>query len=407
MILGQLPPIGAGRPFVDIVEFLKDGAAADLPRVGPSYAELTILRRQRPGADSDEFRHDLALAQWFGGEAPSALAEEAWGQVLAGSHNETLRFEQWDSPTEVFERLRHLLVEEIDEIADIDDQAGFGKSLGGVVKGDYVYFNRSYSSNRGAGEASENWQILSPIHATAAGRSELNRSVHRHFRADLIAWAREIPRFGRKVPKPMGPEGIVYGDKVMNNRNDRRDDVYPEQSPDGSPTDGPAGFVANGEIGMVVGQFKRRGQKFKVTRLKVEFSTQLGFEYGFGRRDLPKDGGDPILELAYAITVHKSQGSEFGTTFLVIPNPCHLLSRELGAPGDAVQSAVRPCLGAEAGVVCGQRGRGGRRRCCHADRHQGRRTRWDRLGRGTGQGTRDRVTGAGTLGVRDPDISEI
>ncbi len=325
----QLPPIGAGRPFVDIAEFLKDGAAADLPRVGPSYAELTIPRRQRPGTDSDEFRHDLALAQWFGGEAPSALAEEAWGQVLAGSHNETLRFEQWDSPTEVFERLRHLLVEEIDEIADIDDQAGFGKSLGGVVKGDYVYFNRSHSNNRGAGEASENWQILSPIHATAAGRSELNRSVHRHFRADLIAWAREIPRFGRKVPKPMGPEGIVYGDKVMNNRNDRRDDVYPEQFPDGSPTDGPAAFVANGEIGMVVGQFKRRGQKFKVTRLKVEFSTQLGFEYGFGRRDLPKDGGDPILELAYAITVHKSQGSEFGTTFLVIPNPCHLLSREL------------------------------------------------------------------------------
>jgi UvrD-like helicase C-terminal domain len=29
------------------------------------------------------------------------------------------------------------------------------------------------------------------------------------------------------------------------------------------------------------------------------------------------------------LTVHKTQGSEFGTTFVVLPNPCWLLSREL------------------------------------------------------------------------------
>ena len=39
--------------------------------------------------------------------------------------------------------------------------------------------------------------------------------------------------------------------------------------------------------------------------------------------------GTPPLELAYALTVHKTQGSEFGTTFVVLPNPCWLLSREL------------------------------------------------------------------------------
>ena len=325
----QLPPIGAGRPFVDIVEFLKDNVDAEFPKVGPSYAELTILRRQRPGSDPEEFRHDLALAQWFGGEAPSALAEEAWGQVLAGSPGATLRFERWESPTEVFEQLQRLLVEEVDEIADINDQAGFGVSLGGIVSGDYVYFNNSRQNTKGAGAACEHWQILSPIHATGAGVSELNRSVHRHFRADLIESAKNVPPYRRKVPKPMGPEGIVYGDKVMNNRNDRRKDVYPEEFPEGSPFSGPARFVANGEIGMVVGQFKGRGKKFKVTKLKVEFSTQLGVEYGFGPWDLPTDGRGPILELAYAITVHKSQGSEFRTTFLVIPNPCRLLSREL------------------------------------------------------------------------------
>ena len=46
----------------------------------------------------------------------------------------------------------------------------------------------------------------------------------------------------------------------------------------------------------------------------------------------PSEFGDEArnpLELAYALTVHKTQGSEFGITFLVLPNPCWLLSREL------------------------------------------------------------------------------
>ena len=42
-----------------------------------------------------------------------------------------------------------------------------------------------------------------------------------------------------------------------------------------------------------------------------------------------RDDNDPPLELAYALTVHKAQGSEFGKVFIVIPNPCFLLSREM------------------------------------------------------------------------------
>jgi hypothetical protein len=323
----QLPPIGAGRPFVDIVEHLRQNLRSGFPRVGPSYAELTVLRRQREAGSGEGFRHDLALAQWFGGDAPSAQAEEVWGHVLAGGSSSTLRFEQWEQPTEVFDLLKRVLVEEIPEISDAEDQAGFGASLGGVVSGDYVYYNASWKDD-GAGLKCEAWQILSPIHATGAGISELNRSIHRHFRANHIEQSIKASGWTRKVPKPMGPEGIVYGDKVMCVRNHRHADVYPDEFGEDSRFTGPAKFVANGEIGMVVGQFKRKGQKFRVRKLEVEFSTQPGAKYGFGPGYVPKEG-DPILELAYAITVHKSQGSEFGTTFLVIPNPSHLLSREL------------------------------------------------------------------------------
>jgi hypothetical protein len=58
---GQLPPIGAGRPFVDIVRKLQpDDIESRFPRVGPHYVELTIPRRQ--GAT---VREDLQLASWF------------------------------------------------------------------------------------------------------------------------------------------------------------------------------------------------------------------------------------------------------------------------------------------------------------------------------------------------------
>ena len=56
--------------------------------------------------------------------------------------------------------------------------------------------------------------------------------------------------------------------------------------------------------------------------------TLLGHDYDFGIRAFSGEEGPP-LELAYALTVHKTQGSEFGITFVVLPNPCWLLSREL------------------------------------------------------------------------------
>ena len=59
----QLPPIGAGRPFLDIVKHVTpEGVTRKFPRVEPGYAELTIRRRQG-GAD----REDLQLAEWFSG----------------------------------------------------------------------------------------------------------------------------------------------------------------------------------------------------------------------------------------------------------------------------------------------------------------------------------------------------
>ena len=89
-------------------------------------------------------------------------------------------------------------------------------------------------------------------------------------------------------------------------------------------------YIANGDIGVVVGQYKGRQAKYRGRpwKIEVEFAGQLGRKYGFSKGEFGDDL-TPTLELAYCLTVHKTQGSEFGTTFVVLTNPCRLLSREL------------------------------------------------------------------------------
>lgn len=309
----QLPPIGAGRPFVDIVKRLApEGIDAQFPRVGPGYAELTIRRRQ-----AGEEREDLQLAEWFSGSQLAPGEDDVFDKVVRAGQSKHVRFVQWDTADELRSKLIDVVVNVLD-LKGPDDIVGFDKKLGGTEWNEMRFFNF------GAAAAAEGWQILSPLRAGAHGVPDLNRLIHKQFRQQMIDASRK-ERY-RKYPKPMGPEEIVYGDKVINLVNtdpalywNRHRKVYPAKE---NP------YIANGEIGMAIGYFWRKGAPDFRWKLEVEFSSQPKFKYDFTSRDFGEEG-NPVLELAYALTVHKSQGSEFGTVILVLPNPCRLLSREL------------------------------------------------------------------------------
>lgn len=323
----QLPPIGAGRPFVDIVKRLvPEGVTERFPRVGPGYAELTIRRRQ-----AGEDREDLQLAEWFSGSPIAPGEDDVFDKVVRTGHSPHVRFVQWDTADEVRARIIDILVEELRRpdgtpaLTGPDDIAGFDATLGGEAWNDMRFFNPRRGDKPGAAEAAESWQILSPVRSAAHGVPDLNRHIHKQFRHALIEASRK-EGWQRKFPKPMGTEEIVYGDKVINLTNtnpalfrNRHRKVYPEKD---------NAYIANGEIGMAVGFFRRKGLPDLRWKLEVEFSSQPGFKYDFTTRDFSEEG-NAVLELAYALTVHKSQGSEFGTVILVLPNPCRLLSREL------------------------------------------------------------------------------
>lgn len=314
----QLPPIGVGRPFVDIVTHLREQCGPlTFPRVGPSYAELTIPRRQVSAGQSDsDDRADLLLAEWFAGGDPSPGADEVWDRLRRSEDLGTVAVRQWSNPAELHDLIRAELAASLGEMSGPGDASGFQQSYGGTVSNGYVYFNV------GAAAAVENWQVLSPVRAATGGVNELNRLLQRAYRASTLQLAHNNDRRRPLVPTPAGPQEIVYGDKVINVRNGRRRNYYPQRQ-------GVLEYVANGEIGVVTGPTRFGNHRVPLRQLEVEFATQRGTAYKFWPGEMGGDDGSPVLELAYAITIHKAQGSEFGRTFVVIPNPCPLLSREL------------------------------------------------------------------------------
>ncbi|WP_280215102.1 ATP-dependent RecD-like DNA helicase [Nocardia cyriacigeorgica] len=302
----QLPPIGAGRPFVDLVNTLRPKNFDTWIRVAPGYVELQIPRRQLADGRHGR-RHDLELAAWFGDNTRGAADDDIWTELATAPDLPTLRYVQWGTRTAV-----ETLTDELDRHLGLSDTAdparAFAQTYGGVVDGEYLNWNV------GAGERAEDWQILTPTRSRAFGTVEINRHIKRTYRGGDTAWAQRNAR--SNIPRPIGPELIVRGDKVMQTTNKRMK---------AWPKDGAMNYVANGEIGVGIGYVTpaRKTPKNKLS-LKVEFSSQPGYQYSYW----PSDSDDPPLELAWAVTVHKSQGSEFKITFLILPARARV-SREL------------------------------------------------------------------------------
>jgi hypothetical protein len=315
----QLPPIGPGRPFVDLVNELRPNEFTGPARVGSSYVELRVPRRQVStsaagvaGAVAGR-RADLDLAAWFGDGDLGIDADRIWQELAAKPDQETVRYEQWDKRALV-DVLTDALAAELD-LQDIDGlkgvdggEAAFALTYGASINDGWLNWEL------GAGEKAELWQILSPTRSRAFGTTEINRHIKRTYRQYELALAKRNNWKGSNIPSPIGPEQIVRGDKVMATQNDR----YARSWPANSGLD----YVANGEIGVGIGR-RRQGKK-RGLRLNVEYSSQPGAQYAYW----PTSSEDVRLELAWAVTIHKSQGSEFELTLLVLPTRV-TVSREL------------------------------------------------------------------------------
>lgn len=300
----QLPPIGAGKPFVDIVRHLEpEEFAQPFPRhhAESGYTELTVSMRQ---SEAEGGRDDVRLAAWFTGGALAPGEDEILSLLTGRRQSPHLKVVEWNTAQELQSHLDANLQAALGESGKLT-QERFDLLLGATLHEGYSYFNTGNS-----GKNAENWQILTPVRQHPWGVSEINRIIHTQWRKGFLEFANR-PRW-RKICKPLGAEQIVYGDKVINNRNHFR----------WSWPQGARRPLANGEIGMMVGPWNKKDE------VNVEFSTQQGLNYTYKPKEFKEDGSTD-LELAYALTVHRAQGSEFGIVFLILPRNRRMLSREM------------------------------------------------------------------------------
>ncbi|WP_375053865.1 AAA family ATPase [Virgibacillus sp. JSM 102003] len=290
----QLPPIGAGRPFVDLIKHLEHSYTENI-------AKLQTEMRQGSGGD------DLSFAQLF--SDADQMDKGVLYKIKNKQVNERLKYIQYNGTDELEELLFDQLVETL-EMNDEDDLVGFNKSLGAEVNGKYTNYNTS--------NLIEDWQILSPTKFVGAGSYYLNNQVHQKYRQAIVDQWNKYPW---SKNKPQSVQNIVYGDKVISNKNENRDYW------DGSP--GKA-YIANGEIGLMFAYPGKYGKKDTNRQYyKFRFGSFEGKEFSYTKSDFGGDNNDSKLELAYALSVHKAQGSGFGKAIVVINGRSSFISKEL------------------------------------------------------------------------------
>lgn len=320
----QLPPIGTGRPFFDITNKLKPEISDSLPIkdensfqpfTGPAYAELTKNMRQPKSGDS---RLDVALSRCFSDNIDKNELEIFRTLSYGETESSHLRLEKWYASDDFRDLFKRILEEEL-ELDSANLEKSFNEKIGAVEVNGYQYFNCGESEKE-----IEKWQILSPVNGYGFGVKEINKFVQSAYRKKTVDLA--LGRT-RRIAKPKGADNVVYGDKVINLRNSKWEDwqkIEPKEMKTAA-----LNYIANGEIGVITGEF--RSSKSYATGepdVEITFSTQPGYSYVFKPKQLGEESRYSV-ELAYAITVHKAQGSGFKKVFFVLPSKGAILSREL------------------------------------------------------------------------------
>ena len=198
----------------------------------------------------------------------------------------------WTTTEELHQALQAAFREHLD-ITDTEDLEGFNRSL--LMEP----YKAGWVPNDPAG--SERWQVLSPVRRDVWGCDDLNKWIQSTWRSKALA-------NGRKYRTALGPQEIIKHDKVILLRNgeregyDRRTDAKFDS------------YLANGEVALV--KTERGGWVKNLLFAGRPAEHTYGFkswEFGDG------ENRGAIIELAYALTVHKAQGSEFGVVVVVLP----------------------------------------------------------------------------------------
>ncbi len=287
----QLPPIGRGRVFSDTIDWLAKKHPGSIACLEHNLRQLENKVEGKGVAIprlADLFISANARDE---GEPTSTDAEELIAKVHKGGDvDKDLRVIYWDESTTLSETL----------IREIENEMM-------AETGQIVDPEKPYELWRTAFDKKpEKFQVLTPHRGELHGVEALNKSIQ-----NRVA-ARAISRFGLL-------DGITLFDKVIQYRN--RPQSNPIRAYNFNTRKPERVEVFNGQIGFVEKHSYDKNNRSRLERFQVKFERKDHLAVGFGR-ELPGGRSEKVednLELAYAISVHKAQGSEFNHTYVLVP----------------------------------------------------------------------------------------
>jgi exodeoxyribonuclease V alpha subunit len=287
----QLPPIGTGKPFVEIIEFLK--------KYYPDYIGILKpnLRLIEEGGVS------LELAQIFT-ENGNENEEEIFQRLQYGGEvDKDLKVIFWNNETELKEKI-------VSEIISKVKQEGEEKEDTVKYTIDRLFENPESKYDRNP----DNYQIISPYRNEEYGTEAINQLMQQTFNTY------NYERHGK-----LG--GVTYFDKIIQYIN--RPKSYPYYAYNFNIRKVEKLEVYNGEIGFMVPHAADKLWSkpfFRLSKLQAKFKGKETFGIEFNSDNSVTEN----VELAYAISVHKAQGSDFDNVYFILPKKkSRLLSKEL------------------------------------------------------------------------------
>jgi hypothetical protein len=302
---GQLPPIGRGRVFADVIAWLR---AENPDSLGRLERNLRQLRNKAEGQGTAI----VALSELFiiddedktsGGADASTRAdqEELISRIHAGGQvDRDLDVIYWDEP----EKLAEILIDAL----EVKMRSGIS------VDGEPFRLWRAALKDDPTA-----FQILTPHRGEMHGVEALNEACQNRIAGNLIERVGAV-------------DGITLFDKVIQTRNRPKSNmIWAYNAAKRAQLEVE---VFNGEIGTVgtmgldakIWNTLKTGYGPRLKRFAVQFTRKPGITVGYGRKvptgsKYPRNESvEQNLELAYAVSIHKAQGSEFAHTFVIIPS---------------------------------------------------------------------------------------
>lgn len=300
----QLPPIGTGKVFADLIDWLKQ----EMPEhVGELTNNIRQLHNRLTGLGTGILdlaslyvRRDLADVK---GADLDAQEDEILARVQEGGDvSGDLRVLYWQTP----EDLERILIETI--VADMERDTG----LQFDPEKPYALWQAALEDGKKL--CPEATQVISPYRGERFGIEHINQALQRHRNS---WWLENKGSIG----------GITCFDKVIQVQNRARSRALPAYNIETRKRE--RVDVFNGEIGLTkIHSFDHnwKWSGFHLDRFQVIFSRKQRLWVEYASSSAVEDN----LELAYAISVHKSQGSEFQRLYFILPKHKRaLLWREL------------------------------------------------------------------------------